>query len=305
MTLALRQFGGIIRYEALMQYRRRIALVVPLFFIVALLALSGISQLPADGQNARQAVRVERDGDGAVLTSRDLQTGALVEERFTPEQASAFPDWLFGTDLEMVTATIQPMLVIGVSVSALFIALMPLLAETVALDGQYKTREVLNALPLGQGTYLAGKVFSVWLTLIIGLGLAGVIYAFIARAMYGPYDLGLYIRMWASLVYPGTLIAAGISVVAAAGTQRRRSAVIVGIMLIPLAFIMYAVTLSLLFASNVLSLMTTANIQTNLTYVQVLSSVLADIVAAMSYFAVPLAALWFVMWLWLRSRAYR
>jgi hypothetical protein len=98
-------------------------------------------------------------------------------------------------------------------------------------------RELLVALPLSPGVYLAGKLFSLWLSLFAGLVLAALVAGGVWRLMIGPFDMGLYTEMWLVNAALLVFINAGLSMLLAAGQPSTRRAILVGGVVVLLALV--------------------------------------------------------------------
>lgn len=116
----------------------------------------------------------------------------------------------------------------------LIVLLLPLaLSELIPLDRQYRVREILAALPLTPNLYLAGKLLSVWLTLLIGLILAALVSGALAWLQDGPYQAGTLAMFWIVGLIPLALFSAQAAVMFSAGQSSRRRAILTGLLAIP------------------------------------------------------------------------
>jgi hypothetical protein len=114
--------------------------------------------------------------------------------------------------------------------------------EVIPQDRHYRTDELLGALPLPTGIYLAGKVLSmclvVWVALCPAIVLPGVLW----RLLVGPYDLLTYLGLWAVFVMPLVLITPGLAVLLASGQPNRRRGMLAGAAFGLICFFLMAVS---------------------------------------------------------------
>jgi pimeloyl-ACP methyl ester carboxylesterase/ABC-type transport system involved in multi-copper enzyme maturation permease subunit len=191
--IILTQLAGMIRYEFLLQWRRTAlpALVVGLI-ITPILGVF-IAQSAFRGYRA-----------------------ALASGTLSLEVAKAD-----------ITAAMIPVMWLGASLIA--VLMIPLVvADTIPKDRQAGVRELLDSLPLSPGTYLAGKLFSLWLSLLVGVGLAALIAGVVWWLVIGPFKLEIFLDLWLVGVMLLTLINAGLSMLLAAGQPTNRRAILVG-----------------------------------------------------------------------------
>jgi hypothetical protein len=104
----------------------------------------------------------------------------------------------------------------------------PLVADTIPKDRQLGVSELLDSLPLSLGVYLAGKLFSLWLNLLLSLGLAALLTGLAWRFLVGPFNLSLFFDLWGVGAAGLLLINAGTSLLLAAGQPTSRRAIFVG-----------------------------------------------------------------------------
>jgi hypothetical protein len=299
MNLAAAQLGAIIRYETLMHWRRRSLPAIVVFFLVALVGFSMISF--SNDQMTSNISRVNTVEGGVEVVQIDPSTGAAITTRYTDEQAGMFPAWMRDLDLLPVQNSLKLAFMIGIAMQALLIALMPMLAETIPLDKQVKVRELLDTTPLSPAVYLAGKVFAAWLGLLAGLALVGVAFLLFCTWRYGSFDLALYWRLWVGLVFPNALIAAGFSILLNTLVPSRRTAVLLGIALIPLAILMFSAIGVTLFI-NLTRVFDPAGAVGQTSYEATINYFVGEMVNGILPFALALAAVWVGMWGLLRAR---
>lgn len=120
----------------------------------------------------------------------------------------------------------------------ILLALIPAMtAEIVPLDRQLKLYDLLRSLPLSHAVYLTGKVLSVWLGLLLSLGMVAAILG-AAVAVTDGLDIGAYINLWLMLL-PHILMAAGVPIVAASVLSSRREATLMSLLTAPYLLILY------------------------------------------------------------------
>jgi hypothetical protein len=120
-----------------------------------------------------------------------------------------------------------PVIWLGVVLIAILMV-PPLVADTIPKDRQLGLKELLESLPLSPGVYLAGKLFSLWLNLLLSLGLAALLTGLAWWFLVGPFNLRLFLDLWAIGAAGLLLINAGTSLLLAAGQPNNRRAILVG-----------------------------------------------------------------------------
>jgi ABC-type transport system involved in multi-copper enzyme maturation permease subunit len=181
-----------LRYEFLLQWRRRTMLIMtlPVVLISCFMALA---------------------------------TGGLMRNTGAAQIAS-------GLSTEEVQRQLAQFILPSISPSlyVILIILMPIVAsDVIPKDRQHGTRELLDSLPLPIGVYLIGKLLSMCLVVWTSLSIAMVVIGAVWWFLVNPYDLGIYLRMWVIVAAPLTLINPGIGLLLAAGQPNRRQGVIV------------------------------------------------------------------------------
>lgn len=116
----------------------------------------------------------------------------------------------------------------------LAVLLPPVLAETVPRDRQLGVRELLDSLPPGRLTLLAGKLLGAWASVVLGLAAFGLLLGLAWLPILGGFDLRLYLDLWLVGLLPLALYMAAMSVLLAAGQPTRRRATLIGILLVAL-----------------------------------------------------------------------
>jgi hypothetical protein len=299
MTTSVQQLQGIIRYELLMHWRRRSLPAIIVFFLIALIGFSMISF--NNEQTTSGVIRVNSVEGGVEVVQIDPATGETVTATYSEEQAGMFPRWMRDLDLVQVQNTLKLAFMIGIAMQALLVALMPMLAETIPLDKQVKVRELLDTVPLPRAVYLGGKVLAVWIGLLIGLALVGGVFVLFCSWRYGSFDLALYTRLWIALVFPNALIAAGFSILLNALMPSRRTAVLLGIALIPVAILMFS-TIGVTLFINMTRVFDPTGGVGQASYDATMNYFVGEMVNGMLPFALALAAVWVMMWGLLRMQ---
>jgi hypothetical protein len=192
--LAWRQVGAMTVYEARMQWRRRTMLAVLSWPIVVSVLLAFVALNDLGGQG---------------VLSTTAQATALVQHK---------------TALALTAAAWLP-LYVGL------LTLPTVVADVIPKDRQLGLGDLVDTLPFTAGTYLAGKVFSVWLAVIGFLLGAMVLIGAAWWLVIGPFDVALYLRMWLGGALPLALVNSGLAVFLAAGLNTRRYAAVVGLSL--------------------------------------------------------------------------
>lgn len=192
------QLAAMIRYEMRMQWRRRGLPVAMLGLLVGLL-LMALWQ-----RSLMQEVNVPLPAVAAGLLA--------VARRASSTYLVLMSGW-------------------PVAAVLLILSLPPIVSETIPKDSQLQVRELLRSLPLGSGVYLAGKLLSVWSSLLAGLAAGGLIAGLAYRALFGSYDLGAYLLLWLGLVVPLALFVSGLGTLLASTQPTRRRGTLVGVVL--------------------------------------------------------------------------
>jgi hypothetical protein len=239
MNKAISQVSGIIRYEMLMQWRRRTLVVLCGFFLVGLIGLAamiGDFSFVSNGQARVLSMGVDENGITRTVTSDDPNAPLQADNDAERELLLTMND-------PRSRATWQMLMIFSPGVLVLLVAIPPLLAEVIPLDHQYKVASLLNTTPLSRARYLIGKLLSVWLGLVIGLSIAAIVYGFYMMTVHGAIDVWTYVRYWVVMALLPALLLAGFAVVVPALVRSRRAGVLIGIGMIPLALYLAAMTL--------------------------------------------------------------
>ena len=191
LPLAFHQFAAMLRYEFLLQWRRR-GLSVIMLTIIALPVLGALTL----GRGALAGV--------AVSGLAPERVRELVTQQMAPAVWGTL--WLFLTLLVPVVV-----------------------AETLPKDRHYGVRELLDSLPFSSGLYLAGKLVSMWTAVLAGLGLGMAVIAAVWWLAVGPFDLRWYANVWLAGGVPMAFINPSLGLLLAAGQPTSRRALLVGI----------------------------------------------------------------------------
>ncbi len=301
MNTTLSQFGGMIRYEMLMQFRRRAIIVLCVFFLVGALGLTTLIDSQRSVVNRIASVRF--DGDTTIITTIDARTQEEYEQHVDNTQ-NFIPRWYAEVDFLVVQSTFEAFNVLAPSLMILLIAIMPMLSETIPLDRQFKVRELLDTMPLPRVTYLLGKLVSVWIGLMIGIVVVGVLYGIYVASRYGALDMWTYVRYWLFLMLPCSLIGAGYAVIVPTFAQSRRGGVLVGLFLIPLGVYIAITVIAGTYINNVFFNRNNVG-ELNLGYQDLVARMFSDTFTAFVPFIPLLLIVGIVMWAFLRFRAAR
>jgi hypothetical protein len=212
----MRQIGAILRYELLMAWRRRSLL------ILWILLLAGV---------VGSALLVE--------STRHIQP--TMDEVVADSIGANAPDWAQGINvLEAAnTFALINILIAGMVIYSVGVTLM--MGETIPLDRQFKVRELLDTLPLSRTAYLGGKLFGAWAGLLLGIIIVGAISALATRLILGVYDVRIFLATWVAMLLPSSFVASALSLLASSPFSSRRTAVMMGLVMIPV--VLFLVTL--------------------------------------------------------------
>lgn len=203
---------AIVRYEILMAWRRR---SLPILWILLLVGVVSFAALIADVNQRTPVV------EGAVQAN----VGADA------------PEWAQGLDVVKTTHTIALINVMIAGMVFYVIGVTLMTGETIPLDRQFKVRELLDTLPISRTQYLGGKLLGGWGGLLLGMVLVGVLAALALHFILGAYDVRVFAALWVAMLLPPTFLAAAFSILLSSAAGSRRTAVIVGLLIIPVVMI--------------------------------------------------------------------
>lgn len=231
MTLA--QIGGVIRYEALMQFRRRtLILIVGLFVGGMILLGSGMTRALTMQSGTLVDIEIEGDQYSVIYETpegeRQIYTTVLPPDSGTPR-------WLADADVPLVVNTFEFLITFMPGMILLVVAIPPLITEVIPLDTRFKMNEMIWTKPLSKTAYLIGKVLSVWLGFAVLLTLAAVILTIYGTTQYGRIDISVIARFWLIGILPLTSFVSGYAVLLGGLTRSRRVALFIGLAAIGLS----------------------------------------------------------------------
>jgi hypothetical protein len=205
----MRQISAILRYELLMAWRRR---SLPILWMLLLAGVIGFAFI------------IESNGG----------TQPIVDQAVAGNMGANTPAWAQGIDLVEAgnTFALINILIAGMIFYSVGVTLM--MGETIPLDRQFKVRELLDTLPLSRTAYLGGKLFSAWAGLLLGIIIVGAICALAIRLILGVYDVRVFLAMWAVMLVPSSFVASALSLLSSSPFSSRRTAVLVGLAIIPI-----------------------------------------------------------------------
>lgn len=247
MTLHLAQLGAMVKYELLMQWRRRSLIVTVLFLFTGLTVFSLTTMKEPLGGDGGDILYVDDTVSPATVTMRLYSTGEVTSVPADEAVLAVIPNWLRNIDLEQANATLKIAVMLTLVTQLLIILLLLMSTETIPLDRHYRVRELLNTLPLSRTTYLIGKLLPLWLGLGAGLLLCMVLYVPVAQSRFGAFDIPAYLRLWGVMLFPAASFASGLAVIAASGVGTRRASVLVGLALIPAGVFVFALVIVAVF----------------------------------------------------------
>ena len=188
------QLLAMLRYEFLLQWRRP-----------ALIAVTGgLVTMPVFGLFISRAQFAG-------------QTAALAAGSLSAEAARA-----------SVTATLIPFIWIGMWL--VMMLLVPIVvADTVPKDRQFGMRELLDSLPLTTGTYLSGKLLSLWVSLLVSVVCAMLVGGLTWQFGVGAFNWEIFLEVWLVGGLGLALVNSGLSMLLAVGQPSNRRAVLVGV----------------------------------------------------------------------------
>lgn len=297
---------AMIVYESRMQWRRggwRLTLFS--FFALVLLSIALTRSILGefDPLEAEQVVTTylrsysydPTTGQNILLDERALDPRALLGDRL---------DTLTADDFARVNATIFAFYGLWFGQLILMFATPMFMAEIVPLDHQYHMRSLLNSTPLTTGTYLAGKVLSVMVNMLLLGCIGGLVVLLLTLLIYGPLHLGAYLTGFAAGFLPTSLFAGALGVLAASPAHTRRRSLLITLVILPVCGLAFAVAL--------MDLWTLTLLAEPLLYFTAMgvhglgSDALAqNAITSLAKGALLIAGIWVVAWLWQRQSATR
>lgn len=295
-----RQTVGITRYEMVMQIRRRgvIALIGFLFVGIVGLSLISSSATPVPEIAGLPVERLDFVGDEVIATLIEAD-GGLVTMALPAEDTGSIPRWLTGLPVTQINGTFAVVFTAGISAILVMAGAAMMMADAIAVDHQVRVSEALDALPLHRSAYIVGKVLGAALPLGAGLTLLFAVYAAYARVRFGPYDVWVLTRFWFVALTASGMIVAALAVVVGGLARRRRTALLLGIGLIPALIGLFALLMFSLFAVIDPSQHPTIS---QLSFTEVVSSMLASMLLTQIQALLIVVACAAGLWLWLRLR---
>ncbi|MFN8527556.1 MAG: hypothetical protein U0670_02980 [Anaerolineae bacterium] len=304
--MAFSQLWGVIRYEALMQWRRRTMIVLCVFFGVGMIGLmSMVDSINQSGMRV-ESVRFETtdQGEVVIITSRSAETGELQDQTVTGDAVAQVPRAWEGADLTLMETTWSLIMICAPGLIVLLLAIAALLGDVIPIDRQYRVRDLTNSAPLPVGVYITGKLVSVWVGLAIGLCVTGAVIGLFAHFRIGPMDGWLMGRFWLFNIIPAALIAAGYPVLLGGLAYTRRGAVLILLTLglMPLVLAIAVTLVNQLYADNpILRAFASGDL---ITYDDAVVHVLSSTLTALVPFAFALIGAGALLWGLERRRSY-
>lgn len=246
--LNLSHIRAIIHYETLLQWRSRSWNFVAfgtVIIVILSLALSGIIQLDRplfsrDSLIVTYTYRATVNEDGQIVRSDEPYLVLDPEIILNGRDIASITD----TEIAQVNFTIIAFFTLWFCLLVLMFATLVFMTEIIPRDQQYQIRPMLDSTPLTLPTYLLGKVLSVWVNqLKIGLA-AIVLCGLLSRVLFGDFDLSVFVLVSLVAFIPACLFAGALGVLVPAAAVTRRRAMLIGMIVLPLAGYAYFVTIS-------------------------------------------------------------
>ncbi|MFN8527557.1 MAG: hypothetical protein U0670_02985 [Anaerolineae bacterium] len=296
------QLFGIVRYEVLMQWRRRTFLLLAVFFIVGVIGLSGITDATRQvfpQQMQRITFETTANGEQAAIVLRDTGTGELTTRIATGDELAAFPRWLQDINIPLMESTATVLLLLAPSLLVLLLALPPMLAELLPLEQHYKVRELLDATSVGRSKRIFGKLLSVLLGVAAMLLVSLIAAIAFGTAKYGQQDLAILGLYGLLVLFPAAAIIAAYSVLLGGLAKTRRGGILIGLATMGLSIALAVPMLAEAFTKNpIFAPVATGQYES---YGAVLSALITGTLNAMLPFALGLIAAWIALW-WVERR---
>lgn len=246
--LDLVRLWAVARTEMRLMFRRRLSIIIPVFATLAAIGFLLLTRSQLQSSTGGGAmIDIEARGNDLVFTYENRETGEL---RFVTQvdAGGLIPRWLVETNPQQASDTLQILSMVGISLMLVLVMMPPMLADVVPFDRHTKTRDLLDTTPLPRWVYLAGKVLGVWISLLIGFAIAGVVFGIAAHVLIGAYYLDVFLRTWVVIIFGCLLVASAVSIIVPALLPTRRTALIAGIALMPLAVFAYVLIIIGLFS---------------------------------------------------------
>lgn len=285
------QILTIARYEMLMAYRRRTLVIIGLLLLLGLIVFTKISL------DANQAFNTIARAEGSVITTVD-ETG---REVLLPQ---TLPSWLEGINLDVWMGGAIILTSLTINMIVVSITLVMFVSEVIPLDGLYRVRELIHALPLGRGSYLMGKLLGVWFGLLAVIGVGIVVSAVWFRVNF-TYDVRYFLLLWVVAVIPVVLVCGALAVLFTSWLTSRRIAVLISLLALPVALFVVVMGITTLTGVGIY-------LEPSYAYYAYISpenrsidAITQRIVTTLLTFVGMLIAVWTAAWVWQRFREAR
>ncbi len=268
MKTTIYQLGAMMRYEFKMGWRRRL---LPILLILA--------------------------AAGALLSTTAIQS---FKDVYMPAAQSADKS-AEQSRIEYLQATVSLMISSQINYIVLMGGAVIMFAEIVSRDRQLKTFNLLRSLPFGSGAYLIGKLLGTWATVLAAAAISALITGAAGGLILGAYDFPSYLVYLLVALVPPLLFASGLSMLVTSAQPTRRRAVIVAMLIIPVALYAYVRTLTDL--TNISMVLNPSYITMDfpgVTYTQ--EAVQQGIINTLLQMAAGVALAWFGAWGWMQLR---
>lgn len=284
----VQQVLAIARYEMLMAFRRRTLVIVGFLMLVGIAVFTQISL------NVDRAFSTIARYEGSVTTTvNDAGEEVLLLQ--------ALPVWLEGVDLQIWTGGAIVVTTLMTTMIAVVIALVFFVSEVIPLDGAYRTHELLNSLPLSRTSYLAGKVFGVWLGLLSIILIAVVLSAIWFRVNFA-YDVRYFLLLWFVVVVPVILICGAVAVLLPSWLTSRRLAIVFSLFVIPFALYIVVSAVTTMTGVGVFLHPSYAYYAYTTPDSRSVEIIPVQMIFTLIRYVVLLAIVWTVAWVWQRYR---
>lgn len=299
MNLMLGKIWAVARMELRLAWRRRALPVVTVFLALALIGFLILVPEPSSGD----VVLVDDTTSPATVIRIDPATGELMQQPASAEELAAIPPAMHNQRLDVLANSLQMITFATVIFPVLVgVTLVLVFAETLALDRQHRVRELLDAVPLPPGAYLAGKLIGVWLGVLLALAAVVAVFLISARLLLGLFDVGQVLAGWLAMTVPFSLISSGLGLLSAARAGTRRRAIVIGLLVIPCVLLLFTLWY-IGFWTDLLAFLSTGAASTQLSFNQLFVSTVGSTgrIAWACVLIVP--ALWMLQTGWARWRA--
>ncbi|CAG0932481.1 hypothetical protein TFLX_02612 [Thermoflexales bacterium] len=275
MAKVFLQLSGMIRYEMVLQWRQRMLTGV----MLSLIALPLVMYVLFGQANAAEVQRTW------------IASGGIA------------------TDAALNTTTRYAIMYAAMSIYLIALLVIPIVAaDVLARDRQAGVRELLDGLPVTSGVYLWGKLLGWWAAAGSGLLVTMLIVGAGLWLLIGPYHLDRFAGMWLAFAFGIGLVNSSLSLLLTSGQPTRRRAIILAVVFAALCLF---ANITMIGQSDPLwNMLSPGRHAISIHFIMeawrdqvpVQVSPTSDVIWSLLGGAIEVAAVWAIIWVWLRNR---